>query len=66
MDVPFSQRCISQRNTHNSNNVLLIGEEFIVGDVCTVVGVVVGQLLLPLMSLSPLPLDVLFFFFSVR
>ena len=60
MDVPFSQRYISQRNTRNSNNVLLMGEEFF-GEVCTVAGIVVGHLPLPLMSFSPLPLDVPFF-----
>ena len=36
----------------NSNNVLLIGEEFFC-DVCTVAGVVVGNLPLPLILAPP-------------
>ena len=43
MDMSFSQRCISQRISHNSNNVFLMGEEFFfLGDVCTVAGDGVG------------------------
>ena len=75
MDVPFSQRCISQRNTHNSNNVLLMGEEFFLGDVCTVAGIEWWGICpsplchsrpspLPLMSFSPLSLDVAFEFLT--
>ena len=52
------ERCISQRNTHNRHDVLLMGEEFfkvMYSSRCQW-----GHSPLPLMSFSPLPLDELF------